>query len=255
MFKSISTRLCIAVSFLIFAQIASAQTADEIVEKYLAALGGRAAFSKVKSRSSKGSIVVSSPVGDLVGTIEVLNQAPNKSRTFVQLDLSGVGLGKVVQDQRFDGTGGYVIDTLQGNREITSGDQFESMKNGSFPNPLLTYKEAGMTVELAGKEKVGEREAYVLVVKPKSGPASRQYIDAESYLPIKVVTKVNAPQAGGEIEQTQEMFDFKEVDGIKIPFRIKTSNPLQTLTVTISQVEHNTPIDQSLFSKPDSVGK
>src|SRR5262245_52647747 len=131
MFKSISTRLCIAVSLVLFAQVASAQTADEIVEKYLAALGGRAAFSKVKSRSAKGSISVSSPVGDLVGTIEVLNQVPNKTRTFVQLDLSGVGLGKVVQDQRFDGTAGYVIDTLQGNREITSGDQFESMKNGS----------------------------------------------------------------------------------------------------------------------------
>jgi len=167
MFKSLSTRLSVAVLCLVFAQVASAQTADEIVEKYLAALGGRAAFSKLKSRSAKGSIVVSSPVGDLAGTIEILNQAPNKTRNFIQLDLSGAGLGKVVQDQRFDGTAGYLIDTLQGNREVTSGEQFEAMKNASFPNPLLTYKEAGMTVELGGKEKVGEREAYVLVVKPK----------------------------------------------------------------------------------------
>ena len=174
------------------------------------------------------------PVGDLSGSIEVLNQEPNKTRTFIQLDLSGVGLGKVIQDQRFDGTSGYVIDTMQGNRDIT-GDQLEAMKNGSFPNPLLNYKQAGATVELSGKEKVGEREAYVLVLKPKSGPVVRQYIDAESYLPIKVMVKINFPQVGGEIEQTTETFDFRDVDGVKIPFRVKTSSAVQKLHSTHGQ--------------------
>src|SRR5215467_15275116 len=140
----------------------------------------------------KGTISSSEPIGDLRGSVEVLNQAPNKARTFVQLDLSGLGLGtnKFVQDKRFDGTSGYVIDTMQGNRDIT-GEELDAMKNGSFPNPLLNYKQAGATVELSGKEKVGEREAYVLVFKPKSGPVARSYIDAESYLPIKQVVKIN----------------------------------------------------------------
>jgi outer membrane lipoprotein-sorting protein len=107
-----------------------------------------------------------------------------------------------------------------------------------------------MTIELAGKEKVGDRDAYVLVTKPKSGPAVRQYIDAASYLTIKQVIKINVPQIGSEVEQTTEFFDFKDVDGIKVPFRVKTSTAFQTLTVTISQVEHNVEIDQTLFSKP-----
>src|SRR6185436_412042 len=107
-------------------------------------------------------------------------------------------------------------------------------KNGSFPTPLLNYKQTGATLELGGKEKVGDREAYVLILKPKSGPASRQYIDAESYLPIKVMVKLTVPQVG-ELEQTTEMFDFRDVDGVKIPFRIRTSSSIQTLTVNVSQ--------------------
>jgi len=176
---------------------------------------------------------------------------PNKSRTFVQLDLSGVGLGKFVQDQRFDGTSGYVIDTMQGNHDIT-GEQLDAMKNAQFPSPLLNYKGMGTTVELAGKEKVGDRDAYVLIGKPKAGPVIRYYIDAETYLPIRSVMKILVPQLGTEVEQTQETSDFREVDGVKVPFRIKTTSSLQTILVTITQVEQNKQIDQSLFSKPDA---
>jgi outer membrane lipoprotein-sorting protein len=251
MLKATSRRLLIAIFCLAFVQAVSAQTADEIIEKHLAALGGRAALGKLTSRTAKGTITVSTPLGDIPGSIEVLNQAPNKSRTFVQIDLSGVGLGKVIQDQRFDGTSGYVIDTLQGNRDIT-GDQLEGMKSGSFPNPLLNYKQAGATVELAGKEKVGDREALVLVFKPKSGPVARQYIDAESFLPIKTVAKVNVPQAGGELEQTTETSDFRDVDGVKIPFHVRSQSPIQTVTIVLSSVENNTQIDPSLFSKPSA---
>jgi outer membrane lipoprotein-sorting protein len=251
MFKKSTQRLLLLALFLGFVQFAAAQTADEIIEKHLAAIGGRTALGNLKSRSTKGTVTVSTPVGDLTGSMEVLNQAPNKSRTLIQLDLSGLGLGKVIQDQRFDGTSGYVIDTLQGNRDIT-GDQLELMKNAQFPNALLNYKALGATMELAGKEKVGDRDAYVLIAKPKTGPSIRQYIDAENYLPIKTVVKVMVPQLGTEVEQTIDMSDFKEIDGVKIPFRLNQSSSIQTVLITVTQVEHNIQIDQSLFSKPDA---
>src|SRR5262245_42373104 len=102
-----------------------AQTADEVIEKHLAATGGRAALSKITSRVSTGSIAVTTPIGELKGSIEVYNKAPNKTRTLIKLDLTAVGGGQMVSDQRFDGTTGYVIDTFQGNRDIT-GDQLEA---------------------------------------------------------------------------------------------------------------------------------
>src|SRR5262245_23589479 len=131
MLKTISTRLFIATLFLGLAHGAWAQTADEVIEKHLAALGGRSALEKLKSRSIKGTITATTPAGDVSGPIETLNQAPNKSRTYVQLDLTAVGFGKIVQDQRFDGTSGYAIDSLQGNRDIT-GDPLEALKNATF---------------------------------------------------------------------------------------------------------------------------
>jgi zinc protease len=253
MLKNGSRRLVLLTLFLGCVQFAAAQTADDIIEKDLAALGGRTALSSLKSRSMKGTISAFGHIGHLTGSVEVLNQVPNKARTLIQLDLSGLGLGtnKFVQDQRFDGTSGYVIDTMQGNHDIT-GEQLDAMKNAQFPSPLLNYKGMGTTVELAGKEKVGDRDAYVLIGKPKAGPVIRYYIDAETYLPIRSVMKIMDPQLGTEVEQTQETSDFREVDGVKVPYRIKTTSSLQIVLVTITQVELNKPIDQSLFSKPDA---
>jgi len=250
MLKNGSRRLVFLTLFFGCVQFAAAQTADDIIEKDLAALGGRTALNNLKSRSMKRTISGSN-IGDLTGSVEILNGVPNKSRTFVQIDLSDLGLGKFVRDQRFDGTSGYVIDTMQGNHDIT-GEQLDAMKNAQFPSPLLNYKGMGTTVELAGKEKVGDRDAYVLIGKPKAGPVIRYYIDAETYLPIRSVMKILVPQLGTEVEQTQETSDFREVDGVKVPYRIKTTSSLQTVLVTITQVEQNKQIDQSLFSKPDA---
>jgi outer membrane lipoprotein-sorting protein len=229
-------------------QAAAAQTADEIVEKHLAAIGGRAALSKLTSRTMAGTITIATPAGEFSGPIEIMNQAPNKVRTLINLDLTGVGAGKITIDQRFDGVTGYAIDTLQGNRDIT-GDQLEGMRNGSFPTPFLNYKQNGVGIELTGKEKVGDREAYVLVVKPKTGPSSKNYIDATSFLMIRQIVTADIPPVGA-LEQTTDFSDEKEVDGIKIAHKIVSSSKVQNFTVTISKVEHNGALDQTLFAKP-----
>jgi outer membrane lipoprotein-sorting protein len=246
--KDISRRLFIALLLLGCTGAASAQTADEIVEKYLAAIGGREALGKLKSRSMTGTITVSTPGGEVSGPIEVVNLAPNKARMLVKLDLTSFGAGQMTIDQRFNGTTGYVIDTLQGNRDIAGG-QLEVMKNAAFPTPLLNYKEAGATVELAGKEKVDDRDANVLILKPKTGPAVRQFIDAESFLLLKMVVKLDSPQFG-EIEQTTELSDYRAVGDVKVPFAVKTSSAVQNSSIAVTKIEHNTTIDEALFSKP-----
>jgi hypothetical protein len=241
---------CVALTLLLTsASAVSAQTADEVIEKSLAALGGRAALGKIQSRSMTGTIVVSTPAGEISGSMEVLNAVPNKTRSLLKADLSALGAGELVIDQRFDGTVGYVLDSLQGNRDVT-GNQLENMKNSAFPHPFLGYKERGITAELGGKEKVGDRDALVLIMTPKAGSVSRTYLDAQTYLPIKTVTKVNVPQVGGDIEQTSEAFDYREVDGVKVPFRVKNSSTVQSFEITYTKVEHNVKVDEALFSKP-----
>ena len=234
---------------LMYAQSAAAQTADEIIEKSLAAMGGRAAFAKIKTRTASGTITLNTPAGDIPGTIELMNAAPNKTRTLIKADLTAFGAGALEIDQRYDGDKGFVIDTLQGNRDI-SGEQLQNMANASFPNGFLNYKEKGFTATLQGKEKFASGEAYILVLTPKSGSAIRQYIDAQTMLPVRYTMKINVPQLNAEVEQTTELSDYRDVDGIKLPFAVSTSSSAQSFSVAISKIEHNSTIDPKLFAKP-----
>jgi hypothetical protein len=236
--------ICIA------ANAAWAQTADDVVERSLKALGGRPALAALKSRSTVGAIALSSPAGDITGTIEVLNAAPNKTRTVIKADLSALGMGQLTIDQRFDGSAGYVLDSLQGNREPTA-NELDRMRNAaSFPHPFMNYKDLGTSAQLKGKEKVGDREAYVIVFDPASGPTVTQYIDAETYLPVKSTMLVDVPQLGQEVEQTTEYLDYRDVDGVKVPFRLRSSSTVQSFSVTIEKVEHNGTVDEAVFKKP-----
>lgn len=234
---------------LISGRAAAAQTADEVIEKTIAALGGRAAHGKLSSRSTTGTIALSTPGGEIQGTIETLTASPNKSRTLIKADLTALGAGQLVIDQRFNGTAGYVLDSLQGNRDMPAS-QAANLRNSSFPHPFLTYKEHGTTAALSGKEKVGTRDALVLLLTPKAGSPVRTFVDAETFMPLRMIVKVDVPQLGGELEQTTEFSDFREVDGVKVPFLIKSSSMVQNFTVTTTGVQHNVKVDEALFSKP-----
>jgi hypothetical protein len=62
--------------------------------------------------------------------------------------------------------------------------------------------------------------------------------------------KVDVPELGGEIEQTTDISDYRSVDGFKVPFVTKVTNSAQVITITFDKVEHDTPIVDSMFSKP-----
>jgi outer membrane lipoprotein-sorting protein len=237
-----------AAGIVLWAGVAQAQTADEAIEKVLAAIGGRAALAKVTSRVATGAVSVSTQGIDVGGTVELTNKAPNKARMFMKLDLSAVGGTELVLDRRCDGKAASESNSMSGEREIT-GDELQSMVNASFPSPFLNYKEAGAKVEVAGKEKLGEKDAVVLVYTPKSGSALRLYFDAQTWQLIRSVTKVNAPAAGGDVEQTTDPSDYREVDGLKVPFTLLVTSPTQSVTIHLKTVEHNRPIDDAIFGR------
>ena len=242
------SRIVVAVMVFACARMAAAQTVDDIIEKSLTAQGGREAIGKITSRSIKGSIVVTSQAGDLPGTIEVLNQSPNKVRTLLTLALTAVGAGSMIVDQRFDGTNGYAMNSMQGDSEITGG-RLDSLRNNAFPSPFVGYKDRGAKIVLAGKEKVGDKDTYVLSVTPATGPASRVWIDTESYLLLKTSTTVDTPETG-PLEQITEFSDYRDVDGVKVAFKLSATSAVQSYTVKVTSVEQNVKIDPALFAKP-----
>lgn len=228
------------------AGLARVQTADEIVEKHLAALGGRQALAKLTSRRATGTVSISTPGGDLTGPIELSYKAPNKSRAYMQLDLSAVGVAdKMTIEQKFDGTAGWMLNSMQGDTAIT-GNQLENMKNNSFPSSLLTYKESGIKIEVLPREQIAGKDVIVLTATPKTGSATKLYLDASTYLVVRSVAKLESPEMG-TVEQTSDLSDYRTVDGVKMAFMIVNTNPAQTLTIKIDKVEHNVPLDDALF--------
>lgn len=223
------------------------QTADEVVEKHLAAAGGRDALGKLTSRKAIGTVMVTTPTGDISGPIEIYAKAPNKTRAVMQLDLSALGVSeKMVLEQKFDGAAGWTLNSLQGNTEIV-GNQLQNMKNNVFPSPLLSYKAAGTKIELLPKEQVAGKDTIVLLMTPKAGSTARIFLDAQTYLIVRAIAKVSSPELG-EFEQLNEPSDYRTVDGVKVPFVVKNSNPHQSVTIKLDKVEHNVPIDDAMFS-------
>jgi hypothetical protein len=244
-----SARLAVlAAAAVALAGSAMAQTADDVIEKHLTALGGRAALGKVTSQVATGTISVSVQGNDLGGPMEIYHKAPNKSRTFFKLDLSAMGAGEMVVDQRYDGKVAFESNSMQGDHEIT-GSRLKALENSTFPTPFLTYKTAGAKVELAGKEKLNGRDAFVIVYTPKEGPASKQYFDAETYLLVRSSSKMEVPEMGGEVEQVSDLSDYRLIEGIKVPFSVKISTAMQSIGVTLTKVEVNKPMDDAIFAK------
>ncbi len=243
-----ATRWAVAAGIVFWAGAAQAQTADEAVEKVLTAMGGRAALTKLTSRVATGAISVSTQGVDIGGAVEFTYKAPNKARSIMKLDLSGFGGSEMVIDRRCDGKTAFEINSVNGEREFT-GNQLDNMLNARFPSPLLNYKEAGDKVEVAGKVRLGDKDAVVLVYTPKKGSVSRLYFDAQTWQLMRSVTRVNVPEAGGEIDQTTDPSDYRDVDGVKLPFTLVVTNAVQSVTIRLQKIENNKPLEDSIFGR------
>ncbi len=226
---------------------ARTQTADEVVEKYLAALGGREALSKITSRKGVGTVTVGTPNGDLSGPIETYSKAPNKSRAVIKLDLSAFGMSEMMTiDQRFDGIAGWTLNNIQGDSQIL-GTQLDNMKSSVFPTPLLDAKANGLTVTLLPEESVGGVKYVVLQLTPKAGSTSKMYLDPQTWLAARMVARLSSPETG-DFDQTSTVSDYRVVDGVKVPFSVVNTSDVQNITIKLTSVEHNVAIDDAIFS-------
>lgn len=227
---------------------AQALTADQIIEKHLAAVGGRERLSKLTTRRATGTMSIGTPMGDLSGPVEMMAKSPNKMRATISVDMSALGAaGTMVIDQYFDGTTGLMGNSMQGDTPM-SGDELESAKNTFFPSPLLNYKEHGFTVALQPNEKVNDRDAYVLLVTPKTGPAERMFFDTQTFMLVRTVSRINHPQLG-QVDQVSEASDYRDVDGVKAAFQVVQSAGGQIIAMKFTKIENNVDIPDSVFVK------
>ena len=116
-----------------------------------------------------------------------------------------------------------------------------------FPSPLLDYKANTTKVEVLPNEPIEGKPRLVLLLTPKTGSAMRLYFDPETYMLVRTKATINSPEMG-DMEQIGDVSDFRTVDGVKIPFQVVNWNAAQSIKITLTKVEHNVAMDDSLFA-------
>jgi outer membrane lipoprotein-sorting protein len=220
-----------------------AQTADEIIAKNIQARGG---LDKLKSvQTIKATATMAMGPG-----MEAPGLLIQKRGNLARLEFTVQGLTAV---QAYDGKNAWQIMPFTGKKdpELMSADEAKEVEEmADVDGPLVDYKSKGHQVELLGKEKVEGTDAYKLKVSLKNGDVLTVYIDADSFLTIKEETKRTV--RGTEQVVESAIGDYKEVDGLVIPFAIesgvKGSQEREKLTIT--KIELNVPADDSIFKMP-----
>jgi hypothetical protein len=214
-------------------------TVDEVLDKYVKALGGKEAVEKVSSRVEKGSLELEGM--GLSGPVEVYAKAPNKTVTVIDLS----GFGKIVRT--FDGEKGYVSDPMSGLRELSGAELATDKRNADFYGMLNSRKNFSK-LEIKGKEKVGSSDAYVVVATPAVGDAEKHYFAADTGLLVRVDSKSETPQ--GKLSFETYFSDYKEVDGIKIAHLVRQVSSAFIAVIKLSEVKHNVEVADAKFAKP-----
>jgi carboxyl-terminal processing protease len=195
---------------------------DSIFETYLEASGGKSAFEKLTSRVSIGTVEITA-LG-IPGTVEIDEQAPNKS----SLIINAPGLG--IMQKTFDGSRAWLQDPLQGFIRFT-GSALEIVKAVSAFNKQTRLRELYPSPKLLGKEKVEGKDTYVVQMGPE-----KWFFDAESGLLLR--------------RGSTYYDDYRLVDGVRLPFRIREGAFTGVgIIYQLTEIKHNVKIDDAKFAE------
>jgi len=213
----------------------SLPTADQVLDAYVKALGGQAAIERVTSRFTKSSINIKGQTG----SVENYTKAPSK---YMSVVVTPEGTTR----EGFDGASGWGMDPTGRLRDWTGDEVALSSRNRNF------YKETQIksmysTIAVTGREDLEGREAYVLELTPKSGGTEKMYFDTKTGLLLEQYYEVSGSQ--GPRPFLYEFDDYREVDGVKLPFTIKRVKP-SGYELKVSEVKNNIAMSDDQFKRP-----
>lgn len=218
----------------------SIPTVDQVLDKYVQAIGGRAAFEKLKTGVIKGAVEV--PSTGETGTVEIYQKAPNKRVAMINVPSNGI------DERGYNGTAGWYLDPDEGPKDLSAADLI-AMKLESDFYRAIRLKEVYPKMTVKGKEKVDSRETYVIEAPREDGDSEQMYFDTQSGLLIRDDVPVDIPDEGKTtINNAYE--DYRDVDGVKMPFTIRQTSPDFDYIIKFTDIRHNVPIEDAKFEKP-----
>jgi tetratricopeptide (TPR) repeat protein len=217
-----------------------ALSVDELLARYIEAMGGEKAIRAVTSRVMKGTVDV--PGVSRGGSFESYLQGPNKAMSMMQAHPFGtIKLG-------YNGRSGWSQTTV-GVRPVKLPAELGSIQRDADLYAVLRLKNNYVKVTAPGMSEIGYRQVYVLDLQPAAGAVERVYLDAKTYLPVRVNTH---RKIGNTLEPVEIYLDeWKAVDGVQYPFSFSQRFAKLTLSFTVKEIRHNVPLEASLFEPPN----
>lgn len=218
-------------------------TADELQTKAIAAAGGEANWRKINSRIIESTIDMESQ--GVQGRSISWSKAPNKAARETKL----LALGKEIGTswEFFDGTGGGQSLTFMSGDKY-SGTALDDARNLADFYSMLDWQAKYKKVEVVGTSKVAREDAYIVSFEPKAGSKFTEFYSTTTFLLLRR-EGINVSSTGGpSLPYTITFSDYREVDGIKLPYKTVSYNiGMGNIINVVTSVKHNASIDDKIF--------
>jgi hypothetical protein len=211
---------------------------DQVLTRYLDAVGGSAAVDKLKTRTMKGTWLASN--GSSM-EYELYQSSPNKVLTVFTTPQG-------VIERAFNGSAGWEK-SPRGVRDMVDEEMIYLKR---YPDLFkdIKLKDQFTRLTVSGKEKLDGRDVYVLRGTTLNNNRERLYFDTQTGLLVRRFTIM--PTSIGNIPEQVDFEDYRDVDGMKMPFTIRVSaiDPFYTSTRKLTEIKLNVPVDDARFNKP-----
>jgi hypothetical protein len=218
------------------AEDASLPGADQVLGRYLQAVGGARAAAGISTRVQRGTLTV----GSEHFPVAVFAKTPSKRATTVHFP-GGDSITIVSGDQGWLSTPGRAVHDMS-TAEVDAARMDAEL---FFPSSLQqVFKE----FRVQQKEQINGHETYVVLGMRANQPPVHLYFDQESGLLVRMLRYAETPLGRNPIQI--EYADYREQDGVKTPFRWTVARPGGTFTIQTEQAQQNVPIGDDKFAKP-----
>jgi hypothetical protein len=237
-------RRSLIVAACLLAHAARGESLGGIVERAVAAAGGKARLAAVRSERMTGTISFGT---DLPVPFSLELKRPGKIRV-------DIAFQKGPFIQAFDGKTGRVLNPFAEPPASQMGpaETRDIAESADMDGPLVDWKARGIVLELLGREDVEGKPAWKLRVRRKSGNVRTLFLDVVSYLKVKWDGAIG--EAGKQVVHETLFDDYRAVDGIPFPFRLRShaSGGGQAQEIVLEKIELNPVIEDERFGVPGS---
>ncbi|WP_101444595.1 insulinase family protein [Pontibacter ramchanderi] len=210
-------------------------TADQLISKYIQAIGGKANIEKVKDVT----VTMNASIQGMALTM--MQQQKGTDKILIQILMNNSPMQRVI----INGDKGKMEAPMQGlNKEMTA-EELAASKAESDMFMMTRLDKLGIKTAVTGQEKVDGAEAYVVESTAANGQKTLHYFDKATGLLLKDVKSMQTPQ--GALTQTKSYKNYKEVNGVKYPHVIETVVGPQVIKAEVQSVEVNKGISDDTF--------